>query len=285
MTFARRASYRAVLGGMVTTAAPLDADAKSHDPRLSGIRGNAGHALPHIDSVTMDFVGRARPIHRVDICANQRHRRVIRATAPARPRCFNVITGVIGDGGYIKRTAKSISGKQPHRSVMAGIARTSRTSVCSPTCRRARTSPRHRPRITRPAWFSALGVGPVRRREATEPKPSPKRCWRFFRLCAGRATSDRASMPTATSAALNARALATDPGVLLLDDTRRGHNRTEKRCRFIALIRRIRGSGLTIGVGIEPDMNRVWVSSRITGSTRHGHRRGHADVCAVPTGP
>jgi branched-chain amino acid transport system ATP-binding protein len=103
--------------------------------------------------------------------------------------------------------------------------------------------------------FGALGFGKRRRAEEADAQTRSEALLAFVGL-RGRGEERAGSMPYGDQRRLEiARALATDPCLLLLDEPGAGMNSTEK-AQLIALVRRIRDAGLTV-VLIEHDMNLV----------------------------
>jgi branched-chain amino acid transport system permease protein len=259
MIFRPRGLIPARLGGMVTTAAPAEEELAEVDAGLTGSRpGTAVEGQPclAIDNLTIDFGG-VRALDAVSL--NVPTGSIVGVIGPngaGKTTLFNVITGVVEPtSGDIRLDGKSIIGKPPHRICHAGVARTFQNIRLFPDLS-ARTNvavgldAHHKTSVP-----GALGFGRRRRREELEAKARAEALLAFVGL-RGRGDARAGGLPYGDQRRLEiARALATDPCVLLLDEPGAGMNRTEK-VQLIALIRRIRAAGLTV-VLIEHDMNLV----------------------------
>ncbi len=259
MIFRPRGLIPARLGGMVTTAAPVEEELAEVDAGLTGPRaGTAVEGQPclAIDNLTVDFGG-VRALDAVSL--NVPTGSIVGVIGPngaGKTTLFNVITGVVEPtSGDIRLDGDSMVGKPPHRICHAGIARTFQNIRLFPDLS-ARTNvaigldAHHKTSVP-----GALGFGKRRRREEVEAKARAEKLLAFVGLH-GRGDARAGSLPYGDQRRLEiARALATDPCVLLLDEPGAGMNRTEKM-QLVALVRRIRDAGLTV-VLIEHDMNLV----------------------------
>ncbi len=246
------------LGGMVETAAPTEEEAEElSDPGLTGNRTNQpGEPCLDIAAVTMDFGG-VRALDNVSISVPTGGIvGVIGPNGAGKTTLFNVITGVVEPtDGDIKLDGKSIIGKKPHKICQAGIARTFQNIRLFPDLS-ARTNvavgldAHHKTSV-----FGALFPNPRRSREELDAKAKAEALLAFVGL-KGRGDARAGSLPYGDQRRLEiARALATDPCLLLLDEPGAGMNKTEK-AELIALVRRIQKQGITV-VLIEHDMNLV----------------------------
>ena len=169
---------------------------------------------------------------------------------------FNCVTGVFRpDGGTIVLGGRSLLGTKPHRITKAGVARTFQNIRLFPEVTALEnvlvgTDARHRTSVP----GAVLGL-PRHRREERDGREQSGRMLDYVGI--GHRAADRArNLPYGDQRRLEiARAMATGPRVLLLDEPAAGMNAPEKRA-LIGLIRKIRDSGLTV-VLIEHDMGVV----------------------------
>ncbi|HKT96296.1 MAG TPA: ATP-binding cassette domain-containing protein [Paraburkholderia sp.] len=176
---------------------------------------------------------------------------------------FNCLTGVIrASGGRMLWCGSPLGGGAPHRNVHRGIARTFQgirlfghmsafENVLMGMDHRLHTS-----------LFAELAGTPSARAEAAEHEAQGMR-WLDMVGLGGRASEYAADLPYGDQRRLEiARALASNPRLLLLDEPAAGMNPTEKHA-LMELIRRIRALGVTVLL-IEHDMTLVMgVSDRI----------------------
>jgi branched-chain amino acid transport system ATP-binding protein len=165
--------------------------------------------------------------------------------------------------GDILVEGRSVVGKPPHRITEAGVARTFQNIRLFPNMTaldnvRVGADARHRTSV--PGAIAGL---PRHRREERDGTATARRLLTFVGI-AHRADEAARNLPYGDQRRLEiARAMATAPSILLLDEPAAGMNPSEKRA-LMALIRRIRDTGLTV-VLIEHDMGLVMnVCDRIT---------------------
>ncbi|TAL97746.1 MAG: ATP-binding cassette domain-containing protein [Paraburkholderia sp.] len=176
---------------------------------------------------------------------------------------FNCLTGVIRPtSGKVLWRGTSLAGGAPHRIVHAGMARTFqgiRLFANMTAFENVLTGMDHRLRTL--LVVELLGL-PSARAEAAAHAAEGLRWLGFVGLVA-RAGERAADLPYGDQRRLEiARALASNPQLLLLDEPAAGMNPTEKHA-LMALIRRIRDLGVTVLL-IEHDMMLVMgVSDRI----------------------
>jgi ABC-type branched-subunit amino acid transport system ATPase component len=258
MIFRPRGLLPARLGGLITTDAPEQRDEKAAaDLPLTGHRSmpDSGECIV-IDNLTVDFGG-VRALDNVSISVATRSIvGIIGPNGAGKTTLFNAITGVVEPtSGDIRLDDASVLGKKPHAICQAGIARTFQNIRLFPDL-----SARTNVAVGLDAHHStsvpgALGFGRRRRTEEREAKARAEALLDFVGL-RGRGDARAGSLPYGDQRRLEiARALATNPCLLLLDEPGAGMNSTEKAA-LIALVRRIRDAGLTI-VLIEHDMNLV----------------------------
>ncbi|MBA2609427.1 MAG: branched-chain amino acid ABC transporter ATP-binding protein/permease [Actinobacteria bacterium] len=257
MIFRPRGLIPADLGGMVTTDAPDPDDVDTTDPGLTGNRSmQPGSACLEIDALTIDFGG-VRALDHVSFSVlTGSIVGVIGPNGAGKTTLFNAVTGVVEPtDGDIRLDGKSIVGRPPHKICQAGIARTFQNIRLFPDLS-ARTNvavgldAHHKTSVP-----GALGFGRRRRAEEDDAKVHAEALLAFVGL-RNRGDERSGSMPYGDQRRLEiARALATDPCLLLLDEPGAGMNKTEKAA-LIMLIKRIRDQGITV-VLIEHDMNLV----------------------------
>jgi branched-chain amino acid transport system ATP-binding protein len=181
---------------------------------------------------------------------------VIGPNGAGKTTLFNCVTGVFHPtGGHILLEGRSILGLKPHRIAEGGIARTFQNIRLFPNMTALEnvvvgTDTRHTTSVP-----GALASLPKHWREERDGRETASALLDFVGI--GRRREDVArNLSYGDQRRLEiARALATDPSVLLLDEPAAGMNPSEKR-GLIGLIERISGAGLTI-VLIEHDMGLV----------------------------
>ncbi|MGQ0832165.1 MAG: branched-chain amino acid ABC transporter ATP-binding protein/permease [Microthrixaceae bacterium] len=181
---------------------------------------------------------------------------IIGPNGAGKTTLFNCITGVCAptQGGIIL-DGTSIVGRKPHRITEAGVARTFQNIRLFPNMTalaNVMVGADARHTISVPG---ALLSTPKYFREERLGRAEAHRLLEFVGI-PGRASELARNLPYGDQRRLEiARALATQPKVLLLDEPAAGFNPAEKQA-LISLIRQIRDSGLTV-VLIEHDMSLV----------------------------
>jgi branched-chain amino acid transport system permease protein len=181
---------------------------------------------------------------------------VIGPNGAGKTTVFNCITGVFRPtSGDIRLEGASIVGSNPHRITEAGLARTFQNIRLFPNMTAVEnvlvgTDARHTTSVP-----GALIRSPKRNREERVGREEALRLLEFVGI-AHRADEVARNLPYGDQRRLEiARAIATQPKVLLLDEPAAGFNPAEKQS-LVALIRQIRDAGLTV-VLIEHDMEVV----------------------------
>ena len=181
---------------------------------------------------------------------------IIGPNGAGKTTLFNCVTGVYRPtNGEIELDGESIVGKQPHRITSAGVARTFQNIRLFPNMTAVENimvgaDARHATSVP-----GALLSSPRYFREERHGKGEASRLLEFVGI-PHRAQSAARNLPYGDQRRLEiARALATQPKILLLDEPAAGFNPAEKQA-LIGLIRQIRDSGLTV-VLIEHDMGLV----------------------------
>jgi branched-chain amino acid transport system permease protein len=218
--------------------------------------GEAAAEVLRIADLTMEFGGVTAlqsvsvTVRRGEILA------IIGPNGAGKTTLFNCVTGFFAPtAGTIELNDRSIVGRRPHRITEAGVARTFQNIRLFPNMTALENvmvgaDARHRTSVP-----GALFGAPRHRREERAGEESARRLLDYVGI--GVRAGDLArNLPYGDQRRLEiARAMATAPSVLLLDEPAAGMNPSEKR-RLVQLIRRIRASGLTV-VLIEHDMGLV----------------------------
>jgi branched-chain amino acid transport system ATP-binding protein len=173
---------------------------------------------------------------------------------------FNCITGVFRPtGGDIRLDGTSICGDRPHEVTQAGVARTFQNIRLFPNMTAQENvmigaDSRHRTSV--PGALFGLAR---HRREERESRNEARRLLRLVGID-HRGGDLARNLPYGDQRRLEiARAVATRPGVLLLDEPAAGMGAAEKQA-VMALIRQLRDDGLTV-VLIDHDMGLVMGAS------------------------
>jgi branched-chain amino acid transport system ATP-binding protein len=259
----------------------------------------SGPVLLNVDNVTLRFGGVVAlnevtfQIHQGEILG------LIGPNGAGKTTCFNVMTGVFRPtSGRVTFGGQRISGRKPHQINRMGIARTFQnirlfpemtalenvlvgtdsrhfTSVVGALFRlyRKRPKPEELPKVTVPsgpllvwqqvrlACAKVFGIS----RHTLEERAAERKAYDLLRFVgiADRANEIARNLPYGYQRRLEiARALATEPKLLCLDEPAAGFNPAEK-ADLLQLIRRIRDLGHTVLL-IEHDMRLVMgVTDRI----------------------
>ncbi|MEQ1786532.1 MAG: branched-chain amino acid ABC transporter ATP-binding protein/permease [Acidimicrobiales bacterium] len=209
-----------------------------------------------LDAVTMQFGG---VVALKDVSIAVRRGEIFGIIGPngaGKTTLFNCITGVFKPTeGSIVLDDTGITGRKPHLITEAGVARTFQNIRLFPNMTSVENimvgaDARHATSVP-----GALASRPRYFREERRGKDEAARLLEFVGI-PHRAGDAARNLPYGDQRRLEiARALATQPKVLLLDEPAAGFNPAEKQA-LIELIRQIRDSGLTV-VLIEHDMGLV----------------------------
>jgi len=226
-------------------------------PRPATSKGPThGDIVLELADLTMGFGG-VVALHRVSIGIERGGIfGIIGPNGAGKTTLFNCVTGVFRPtSGAIVLNGRSIVGRKPHRITEAGIARTFQNIRLFPNMTAVENvlvgaDARHRTSVP----GAVLGL-PRHRREERTGRAEARRLLDYVGIV-HRADDLARNLPYGDQRRLEiARAVATGPSVVLLDEPAAGMNPTEKRA-LIELIRKIRGSGLTV-VLIEHDVGLV----------------------------
>ncbi len=244
--------------------------------------------LLDVDSVSLSFGG-LKALTELEVhLADREVVSIIGPNGAGKSTVFNVITGVYEpSGGDIRLAGQSLVGKSPHRITQTGIARTFQSlrlflnmsvieNVMSATYGHTKAMP----------WESILRL-PRARREEREVRELAEQVLSFFgqRLAGYRWDQPAYSLSYANRRRLEiARALATRPKVLLLDEPAAGMNPKETG-EVTEVISRLREElGIAILV-IEHDMHVVANCSDRVIALDHGVKIAEGSFDAVANHP
>ena len=222
-----------------------------------------GEVVLELDELRMEFGGVAA-LQGVDLSVGRGQIfAVIGPNGAGKTTVFNCVTGVFRPtAGDVCVTGRRLAGQRPHQVTRAGVARTFQNIRLFPNMTALQNvmvgaDARHRTSVP----GALLGL-PRHRREEREAREQARRLLAQVGI-ANRADDLARNLSYGEQRWLEiARAVATRPTVLLLDEPAAGMNAGEKR-RLIGLIRELRDTGLTI-VLIEHDMSLVMgVSDRV----------------------
>ena len=247
----------------------------------AGTPANTGEALLVVDNVTLRFGG---VVALDEVAFEIRKGEILGLIGPngaGKTTCFNVMTGVYSPtSGEILFDGDRVSGVKPHKINAMGIARTfqnirlfpemtamenvlvgadarHKTSVMGTLVRLYRVKPKEHELPHNPLARSLAKVFGISRHTLEERAGRVKamEMLRFVGI-ADRAHELARNLPYGYQRRLEiARALATEPKLLCLDEPAAGFNPAEK-ADLMNLIRRIRDNGLTVLL-IEHDMKLV----------------------------
>ncbi len=209
-----------------------------------------------LDDLRMDFGGVAA-LQGVDLAVERGSIfGVIGPNGAGKTTVFNCVTGVFRPtAGDICVSGRRLTGRRPHQVTKAGVARTFQNIRLFPNMTALENvmvgvDARHRTSVP-----GALFGLPRHRREEREAREEARRLLELVGI-PHRADDLARNLPYGDQRWLEiARAVATRPTVLLLDEPAAGMNAAEKR-RLAGLIRTLRETGLTV-VLIEHDMSVV----------------------------
>ena len=213
---------------------------------------------------------------------------VIGPNGAGKTTLFNVITGVYPpDGGEILLDGKSLVGLEPHQVTNRGVARTFQTLrlFLNMTVRENVMAVQYG--RTKATVFESMLQLPRARREEREIRKRAEEKLSFFgqRLVGYRWDQPAYSLSYANRRRLEiARAMATEPRILLLDEPAAGMNPSETH-EITELIAKLREEGGYTILVIEHDMHVVeGISDRVV-ALDHGVKIAEGSFDAVATDP
>jgi len=181
---------------------------------------------------------------------------VIGPNGAGKTTVFNLITGFIAPtSGHIRFLGHEIAGKKPHLVAGLGIARTFQHIQIFPKMTALENVMVGRHLRSRTGLFSSFILPPFLRKEEKEVRDAAHKWLELIRMD-DQAQKPAGSLPLGNQRKLEiARALASEPKLLLLDEPASGLNSREKMSMG-DLIAKIRDTGITIML-VEHDMELV----------------------------
>ena len=169
---------------------------------------------------------------------------------------FNCLTGLLEPTSGRVLYRGQVLPDNPARVTKAGVARTFQNIRLFPQMSALENVLVGRHCRTRAGVLAAIGRGPAFRREERESEARATELLAFVKLSRARDTLAK-NLPYGDQRRLEiARALATDPGLLLLDEPTAGMNPNETAAAM-DLVRRVRDQGIAVVV-IEHDMRFIF---------------------------
>ncbi|HEX4260324.1 MAG TPA: ABC transporter ATP-binding protein [Acetobacteraceae bacterium] len=198
---------------------------------------------------------------------------------------FNCLTGFYRpSGGRITLDGRDLRGLRPHRITRAGLARTFQNLRLFREMSVIENVMAGRHCRSRAGVLAAIARTPAQRREERAVVAAAHR-WLDFVGLRGHAERSAGNLSYGDQRRVEwARALATDPRLLLLDEPAAGLNHDE-RAALVALIRRVRDElGITVLL-IEHDMGLVMQVSEAITVLDYGRKIAEGDAAAVQSDP
>ena len=220
-------------------------------------------ALLNIAGLTKSFGG-LMAVKEVDVVIEPGQiQSMIGPNGAGKTTVFNLITGIYRpDRGTVRFNGRDLAGMRPHAIAEAGIARTFQTIHLFPNLTVLENVMAGRDCRSRAGVMGALLRLPRQRAEEQDIRAQSERHLRFMNIWHLRHELAK-NLPYGDQRRVEiARALATDPLLLILDEPAAGLNENEST-ELMALIRQIREAGITVFL-IEHDMKVVMgVSDRV----------------------
>jgi ABC-type branched-subunit amino acid transport system ATPase component len=244
--------------------------------------------LLELENVSMSFGGLV-VIDCLDLVVNEREIvSVIGPNGAGKTTLFNLITGIYApDSGEIRLDGDSLLGLAPHRITRKGVARTFQTLRLFLNMSVIENVMASQYGQTKVGIARAMLRTPAMRREEREIRARAEEKLSFFgqRLMGYRWDQPAYSLSYANRRRLEiARAMATEPRILLLDEPAAGMNPTET-LEITELIGQLRDEGGYTILLIEHDMHVVeGISDRVI-ALDHGVKIAEGSFDAVATDP
>ena len=220
-------------------------------------------SLLQVSSLTKSFGG-LMAVHNVDIAIEPGQiMGMIGPNGAGKTTVFNLVTGIYKpDSGKVEFGGRSLVGLRPHAIAAAGIARTFQTIRLFPNLTVLENVMSGRDCRSKAGVVGAIFRTRTQRAEEQAIRAQAEKHLRFMNLWQSRNELAK-NLPYGDQRRVEiARALATDPKLLVLDEPAAGLNEHES-ADLMALIRQIRDTGITVFL-IEHDMKVVMgVSDRV----------------------
>jgi branched-chain amino acid transport system ATP-binding protein len=245
-------------------------------------------ALLQLEGVSKAFGG-LRVIDDLDLVVNEREIvSVIGPNGAGKTTLFNLITGIYRpDAGQIRLDGRNLVGLPPHRITKLGIARTFQTLRLFLNMTVKENVMASQYGGTKAGPIRAMLRTPGMRREEREISARAEEKLSFFgqRLMGYRWNQPAYSLSYANRRRLEiARAMATEPRILLLDEPAAGMNPVETR-EITELIGKLRDDGDYTILVIEHDMHVVEGISDRVAALDHGVKIAEGTFDEVATSP
>jgi branched-chain amino acid transport system ATP-binding protein len=233
-----------------------EATTPAADADAGGGAGPMSGPLLQAEKVTKRFGGLVA-VHEVDLDVGEGE--IVGLIGPngaGKTTFFNCLTGLLEPtSGRVLYRGAELPGN-PARVTKAGVARTFQNIRLFPNMTALENVLVGRHCRTRAGVLAAIGRGPAFRREERESEARSTELLAFVGLTRHRDTLAK-NLPYGDQRRLEiARALATDPGLLLLDEPTAGMNPNETGAAM-DLVRRVRDQGVAVVV-IEHDMRFIF---------------------------
>ena len=209
---------------------------------------------------------------------------VIGPNGAGKTTLFNLISGMLPcDSGSILQKGREITGFQPHRIAALGLSRTFQTTKLFSRMTVLENVMVGRHTRTRAGFLSGVLSLPWSWREEREIRERSMRLLDTLGL-AGAAAELASNLPFGRQRLLEiARALATEPSLLLLDEPAAGLNIYETR-EMADLVLKIRGWGVTVLL-VEHDMSLVMDISDEIAVLNYGRKVAEGEPAAIQRDP
>jgi len=233
------------------------------DTTTSTVTESGGRALLEVDNVTIKFGG---VVALDEVTFEIREGEILGLIGPngaGKTTCFNVMTGVYqATSGQIRFDGKPLAKMQRYKITRLGIARTFQNIRLFKSMTALENVMVGTDAHSRVGLFNALFRTPLHRRTEAESRERALELLKFVGVD-GRADELAENLSYGDQRRLEiARAMATRPKLLCLDEPAAGFNPAEKQ-RLMELIRNVRDEGYTVLL-IEHDMRLVMgVTDRI----------------------
>ncbi|MGH7084819.1 MAG: ABC transporter ATP-binding protein [Acetobacteraceae bacterium] len=242
-------------------------------------------ALLEVSGLRLSFGG-LQVLHGLDLTVGKAAiASLIGPNGAGKTSVFNCLTGFYRpSGGSIRLAGKSINGLAPHRITRLGMARTFQNLRLFRELTAAENVMAGRHCRTRAGALDAIFETPRHRREERAIRAAAER-WLAFVGIPEASAQMAGTLPYGHQRRLEwARALATEPSLLLLDEPAAGLNSAEK-LQLVSLVRRVRDElGISVLL-IEHDMGLVMQVSEHIAVLDYGRKIAEGNAAEVQSNP